>query len=455
MIYGEGVPEGQSVSLVAFDGELETFADRTNDRSEVLEALEELGYVTARGPQQTITFTGELIETEVSGVRDQAFYERRQRHREFIADLEKKVLRVGDAISATMSRYATADGRRVLVVFTPGYPRIAWAPAYAAVDYVNVAVEYPVHDLWRNVALEASDLGFTLFAVDSSGVQASFGSDVDIGITDSLDTAFDRAAIVRPEDTEIIELQGGGESDFAFDAGGGTQDLGSWLQQTRKSMLVLAAEATGGEAIFAGADVGRSLAIINDTVSHHYSVAYAADHMGDGKAHAIEVEVKGHPEYRVVHRTGYIDQPVAVRSGRRMRSAMLFGNDANPLGIRVEIGEASSRFRIGAAGSKRVRIPIHVKIPFGRIEMIQRGDIHWAKLWITLFNEDSAGNQSALASYEQPVSIDSDRYPEAVARGYFSYHATVETEGGRQRVFVGIQEELNGRISIVPLEFQH
>lgn len=452
--YRGGVPDGQNISLVAYDGALETFADRTDKRDEVLDALDEVGYVTARGNQQTIGFSEQLIDVEVSGERDQAWYERRQRNREFIGELEKKVLRVGDAAVATMSRYAAADGRRVLVVFTPGQPRTDWVPEYSTVDFMNAEVEYPVHDLWHDFALDAADLGFTLFVVDSSGVRVNFGSDVETGITDSLGDAFDKGSVFRAQDAPGVETAVESAADFAFDPGADTQSLGSWLENTRKSMMILASTATGGEALFVG-DVDAAVEKVNRALGHHYSVAYVADHSGDGKAYSVKVKLPNHPHYRLDYRTGYIDQPAAVRSGRRLRSAMLFGADANPLGIRVEIGDADGRFHLGAAGSKRVRIPLHVKIPYGRLEMIQRGDIYWSKVWITLFAEDAAGNQSALASHEQPISIEADRYQQALAKGYFSYHTGIEIEGGEQKVFIGIQEELSGRTSIMPLEFDY
>lgn len=452
--YRNGVPEGQNVSLVVFDGSLDVLVDRSDDRNEILEALEELGYVSTKGNQQAIALTEELIDDEVSGERDQAYYERRQRNREFIAELQKRVLRVGNAVMATMSRYAAVDGRRVLVIFTPGQPWTQWAPEYSAVDYVNAAAEYPVHDLWHELALDAADLGFTLYTVDSSGVRVNFGSDVEIGVTDGLADAFDKGSLFRPQDAPGVESAVGQPSDFAFDPGGETQNLGSWLERTRKSMLILATTATGGSAIFSE-DVGSAVALVNRDLGHYYSLAYVADHSGDGRPHSIEVKIPGQPHARIEYRTGYVDQPAAVRSGRRLRSAMLFGADANPLGVRVEVGDPDSRFRLGAAGSKRVQVPIHLKIPYGRLEMIERGDIYWSKVWITLFAEDAAGNQSTLSSHEQAITVEADRHQEAVAKGYFSYHTSVEIEGGEQRVFIGIQEELSGRTSIMPLAFDH
>ena len=120
--------------------------------------------------------------------------------------------------------------------------------------------------------------------------------------------------------------------------------------------MILASTATGGDALFID-DVGAAVDEVNRTLGHHYSVAYVADHSGDGKAYSIKVRIPDHPHYRVDYRTGYVDQSAAVRSGRRMRSAMLFGADANPLGVRVELGDADSRFRLGAAGSKRITDP--------------------------------------------------------------------------------------------------
>jgi len=452
--YRGGVPDGQNISLVAYDGSLETLADRTDDRDEILDAVDDLAAIKTRGNQQSIGFSEELIDLEVSGERDQAFYERRQRNRQFIDDLEKKVLRVGDAAVATMARYAAADGRRVLVLFTPGQPRTDWVPEYSAVDFVNVAVEYPVHDQWRDLALEAADLGFTLYVVDSSGVRANFGSDVEVGITDSLVDAFDKGSVFTDQDAPAAEGAVANPSDFAFDPGGETQNLGAWLERTRKSTMILASTATGGDALFVD-DPGEAIDEVNLDLGHHYSLAYVADHSGDGKTYSIKVRIPDHPQYRVDFRTGYIDQSAAMRSGRRLRSAMLFGADANPLGVRVELGPADSRFRLGAAGSKRIRIPIQIKIPYARLDMIQRGDLYWSKLFITLFAEDAAGNQSDLSSVEQPISIAADRYREAVAKGYFSYHTKVEIEGGEQRVFVGIQEEMSGRTSILPLTFDN
>ena len=234
--------------------------------------------------------------------------------------------------------------------------------------------------------------------MDSSGVRVNFGSDVEVGITDTLRESFDEGSVFRPTGEPGV-ASAAGDGDFAFDPGGETRNLGSWLEQNRKSTMILASTATGGDALFES-NVGKAVDEVNKALGHHYLLAYVADHAGDGKAYSIKVRIPGHPDYRVDYRTGYVDQSAAVRSGQRMRSAMLFGADANPLGIRVDIGDSESRFRLGAAGSKRIKVPLHVKIPYGRLEMIERGDLYWSKVWISLFAEDAAG---------QPVRVGEPR----------------------------------------------
>jgi len=454
-IYRTGIPDGENVSLVVFDGELETFVNRSDDRYEVMDALDDLRYVEANGIRQRISFTEELTDGPVTGDRDVWYYERRQRNREFVFELEKRVERVGNAMLATMARFASAEGRRVLVSFTPGFPRSNWAPTYFGIDFLNAETPFPTEDLWRQISREAADLGFTLYNVDTFGLSSPLASDVSIGVTNSLaqsDRDADLGVASGPEPVQFLgpdaasdNVADGAPSDIS-------DNLGQWLERTRRNLLISSAKETGGDALFIG-DVAKAVDEIKTGLDHYYSVAYTAEHIGDGKTYEIEVELPNHPKYRLVHRTAYVDQPASTRAARALRSEMLFGGDANPLGVRVEMGEFDSTFRVGAAGSKRVKVPLDVQIPYARLEMIPQGDVYWGKVLITFFSEDSEGNQSELASFEQPITVDADRYEEAVAVGYFSYKTTVLVEGGQQEVFVGVQDTLAGRTSILPQEF--
>lgn len=449
-----GLPPDTTWSVVSYDGSLRTHLDRSRDARRIAQALEEVGDIRARGLEQRVAFTEALATSEPSDERDLEYYERRQRSEEYMIELERRIERVGEAISSSMARYAAADGRRVLVGFTPGHPETAWAPSYSPTEFLNADAVYPGQDLWHKVAVEAADLGFTLYLVDSSGLRASAQSDAEVGVTDELDEGFiDRSLFAADPTTrrQNPDLEQQGLEDRL--AANEIRDVGRWLERTRKAMLITAAESTGGRAFFAGRPEVGVDQVIND-LGHWYSLGYTAPHGGDGREYEIAVEVVGRPELEVQHRRAYVDRPASRREAEGIRSAMLFGADANPIGIRVETGEPDSRFALGRAGSKLVQVPVAVKIPIGGLDLVPRGDVYWNKVLITFFGQDANGNQSELASHEQPITVPADQYHKAVTIGYFTYRITLEIEGGEQQVYVGVKDQVSTKTSYVPIEFE-
>ncbi len=442
--YQTAVPEGEEVSIVAFDGSLTTFTDRSTQRSEILAALEGVAAMRPRGMEHEAAFTQGLADGPVTGTRDRYFYERKQRSEEYVFELERRVGQVAGAISATMARYARAQGRKILVAFTPGHPRTRWAPSYASVDFANDAAQYPTKGLWADLSLEASDLGFTLYAVDSSGLQADT-TESDIG---RANTGTNTTASSGPSSPS--EAPGGLDTDYAFGSDNSQESIGPWMERVRKDLLISAAENTGGEACFASATA--AVETVSKALDHYYSLAYVAGHSGDGERHTIEVTLRKDSPYELQYRRAYMDQTPGERSAARLRSTMLFGGDANPLAVRIELGEPEGRLRIGAAGSKRVRIAVQAKIPIGRLEMVEQGDSFVGRVAVTVFSEDAAGNQSEAVSGVAPIAVPASEISQARARGYFSYVLTVEIEGGRQKLWVGVEDLFSNRISIMPQE---
>jgi VWFA-related protein len=446
--YRTSILDGEEVSIVTFDGSLTTFADRISDRREILAALEGVAEMRPRGMEHEAAFTQGLADGPVTGTRDRYFYERKQRSDEYVFELERRVGQVSGAISATMARYARAEGRKVLVAFTPGHPRTRWAPSYASVDFANNAARYPTKGLWTDLALEASDLGFTLYAVDSSGLQTNATD----GTTES--------DIGRPNTGSDNTTSSGGsnplaapelsDANFAFGSDNSQESIGPWMERVRKDLLISAAEDTGGEAYFANATV--AVEDLSKSLDHFYSLAYVADHSGDGERHTIEVTLRSDSPYELQYRRAYVDQTAGERSATRLRSTMLFGGDANPLAVRIELGEPEGRLRIGAAGSKRVRIAVQAKIPIGRLEMVEQGDTFVGRVAVTVFSEDAGGNQSEAVSGVAPIAVPAAEIGQARARGFFSYVLTVELEGGRQKLWVGVEDLFSNRISIMPQE---
>lgn len=446
--YRGSIPPGEEVSIVAFDGSLTTGVDRSSDRRQVLEALDDIANITPRGMEHEAAFTQGLSDGPVTGTRDRYFYERKQRSEEYVYELERRVGRVAGALSATMARYAHADARKVLVAFTPGHPSTRWAPAYASVDFANDAATYPAKGMWTALAAEASDLGFTLFTVDSSGIRADTPGDSTEPAIDSVDRSpvdTGSAGTTSPDASSALS-----DANYAFGSDNRQESIGPWMERVRKDLLISAAGDTGGQALFA--DPTGAVEDVSAALEHYYSLAYVADHSGDGNPHTIEVKLRKNLPYELQYRRTYVDRTPSDRAATRLRSAMLFGGDANPLAVRVELGEPEGRLKLGAAGSKRVQVQVLVKIPIGRLEMVEQGDSFIGRVAVTVFSEDAAGNQSEPASGIAPIAVPAREISQARARGYFSYDLTVELEGGRQKLWVGVEDLLSNRTSIMPQE---
>lgn len=453
--YSKGVEGAEEISVVSFDGTLRTHLDRSRDRRRILRSLDEVGEIRSRGLDQSVAFTSGLSNSPVSGERDLDYYERRHRNREYMVELERRVTRVGDAIAHTMARFHSTDGRKALVVFSPGQPETSWSPSYSPVDFLNAEVTYPVQDLWRDVALQASDLGFTLYVIDTKAMKTSSAQDATVGLDREVLDSMNGTVIGNRQNAPSEEITDGATTAPGdLDAiGAAPQNLGQWLERTRKHLLRSAADLTGGHAYFA-TDAEKAILKVEKELGHWYSLAYVVEHEGDNREYAIKVTLPNHPKYEVVHRMSYLDRPISDREAGDVRSAMLFGGDANPLGVRVETDAHDSRFRLGAVGSKRVQVPFVIKIPIGRLDMIPRGDVYWGKVLITLFGTDQHGNQSRLASQEQPITVSTDQFHNAAMRGFFSYKVTVEVEGGKQTIYIGVKDQISGKLSVVPQEFE-
>jgi hypothetical protein len=201
-------------------------------------------------------------------------------------------------------------------------------------------------------------------------------------------------------------------------------------------------------------DVERAVSTIRTSLDHYYSLAYAVDHADDGRTHEIQVRLPNHPSLEVHYRRAYQDQLASAAQAQRLRSAMLFGAEQNPLGVRVEVGKASKVPGFGRSG--RVRVPLDVQIPYSLLHLVDRGDVHWGKVMVTFFNQGETESDSKLWSTEQPIMVPEKRYRAAVAQaGYFSYKATLEIERGPQRLYVGVHDLVSGKTSLLPQSFEY
>ncbi len=428
-----GLPAGVRVSLVAYDGRLHLLAERTRDPGELANALVALGDVAPAVLEGAVAMAPAPSDGPVSGQDRLEESQRRQRSREFLDQLEARVQRVGAALSATMARFGAGDSRLVMVVFTPGVPRTTWNPVYSPTTYVGNGRQ-PLADLWNRVALEAADLGFSLFLCDLSGPRLDDDSEAS-GSAGASDAMLRVRGGLVPRGENVSDASRMARVDRPEEA------LVEWLARARRGLLLATAELTGGTALF-DSRADRSLARVATAVTSGYSLGFTPGHSGDGRTHTLEVRVRDRPDLRVSHRAAYVDRPESVRQTQRLRADALFGADRNPLDVEVVPGRGSVR-------RGRLQVPVEIRIPYARLALIDRGDLYWGKVLISVFNRDDAGGGPRTWSQEQPITLPTERYARAIRDGFFSFKFTLEVERGQELSF-GVQDLVGGDSSLIP-----
>jgi len=336
---------------------------------------------------------------------------------EYWNQMRNIVGRVESAFSATLDRFAVAQGaRKVVVLVSPGFPRAENVPVYLVRDLFRGLDTTDVRNtgLFDHAAQLASELEYTLYTLDPSGSTMA-----------------------------QIDAPNRAQSTFA-DVSGAM----FWRESDRKDNLIKAAQLTGGEAMFT-TNGGAALADVERLTSSYYSLAFQPDHVGDGKEHELKVEVIDHPDYQLTYRKSYVDRPFEQREAERTRATLLTGETENSLGVELVLDKPTSKFRWGAEGMHVYRFAAELRIPYARLTMLPRGSVAWGQVRVVIMATDPKGNQSELTHQKVPIEVPAEKLDEAKQRGYYAYRFTLEIEGGARSLRVAVDDVLAHTTSAV------
>ncbi|MGC8917116.1 MAG: VWA domain-containing protein [Thermoanaerobaculum sp.] len=414
--FAAGLPPGQEVAVLSFDGQLRVHTEPTASSERVLRALKEVSRLSATGLQRQIRLSSFDVRDVPARETWSTYQYRRAQNQEYWFEMRQMVSRVERAFSAAIQRYAKTPARKIAVLVSPGFPRAENVPIYRDYDFwLDTPPEYRHAGLLGKTALLAAEAEYTLYTLDPSGTQL---------------TTADASQRSSP-------LDSGDVGNAAF-----------WREADRKDTLIQAARLTGGEAIFS-TDAGAAFADVERITGTYYSLAFQPPHAGDGKRHTIKVEVVGHPEYQLTYRREYVDRPVTERDADRIRAGLLLGEQSNDLGLLLVLDKPTSKFRMGAKGMKVYRMGAELRIPYANVTLIPRGNTYWGQVQVVILVVDKAGNQSELAHQLVPLELPADKVEDARRRGYFAYRFTLELEGGAQSLRVAVEDTLAKATSTV------
>jgi VWFA-related protein len=226
----------------------------------------------------------------------------------------------------------------------------------------------------------------------------------------------------------------------------GSFELEQQIRADRQDSLTSLARDTGGRAALNGADLRHDLDEIAADLDGSYSLGFMPSHAGDGKIHALRVEVK-RPSLRVSSRASYRDRTPIERLEGQVEAALIHGYGDNPLTASLKLGMATP------SEHGRVLVPVQVRVPFGKLAFIPQGDGRHGRVSIFAGNMDDHGGMSSIQRLQVPLRI-----PEADAKRVLAstlgYDVKLLLAPGRQRIAFAVRDDVARVSSCVTQEVE-
>jgi hypothetical protein len=219
--------------------------------------------------------------------------------------------------------------------------------------------------------------------------------------------------------------------------------------KNREDSLVYMARETGGRAVLNAADFRDDFDRIAADLRTHYSLGFSPDHRGDGRIHRLKVQLVGDDGFRVRHRLSYLDKPPEQRMAERVQGVAQFGDPgaagvavggANPLGIRIETGEAAP---LPGGGHQ---VPLRLWVPVEKLTLVPGDGALRGRLRVMLAVADARGNLGPVR--QKLVEVELPRTGEGEApRREKLVEVALDLEGELHVIALGVQDELGGEVS--------
>lgn len=231
-------------------------------------------------------------------------------------------------------------------------------------------------------------------------------------------------------------------SSLSAERAGGTStlDIDLTYQMNRQESLLMLADDTGGLATISTNNFEGALAKMADDFGSYYSLGYSPAHSGDGRFHRIEVQVK-QPGLKVRHRDGYRDKSRSTRIREGTLASLIHDTEVNPLKIEVKLLDP-------VVDGRTLLLPIEVHVPIGEMALLPAQGIHRGKLLVSLAVLDDEGETSPVQMVPVPLEIPATELETALTKNYV-YSAALQIRPGRQKVAVGVFDEVGARQSYV------
>lgn len=413
-LYDSLGPEDRAM-VVTFDRALEVRVPFTSDQQQLVAAVEglaaESGFSTVRRREQAEV----LQRIDKSESRSQALLLAR-----LYADALRNEVDVSvRALERLVESLAGLPGRKALLHVSSGIPILAGEEMFQVVgrkfDMSEAYAEIPRHDTsraWHRVERMANAHRVVFYTLDAGGLRGMqfAGAEYEGLTTPHLRRTMDS---VVPENLQA-------------------------------SLRLMAAE-TGGLAILNQNDVRPALDAVRADFGSFYSLGIRASDVESARHHEIAVEL-AEPRRGVTvrHRGAYRSKSQQTLMRERLRSALSYEHDANPLGVVARWGRPEPQGERGLW-----LVPVRLEVPLRDLVLLPiPGGRH--ELRLELYAGAAAGGDEISEIDVVPLGLRvADEHVEAARREAFVHTHRLMLHRGRHKVGLAVLDQVGREWSVV------
>lgn len=211
-----------------------------------------------------------------------------------------------------------------------------------------------------------------------------------------------------------------------------------------QASLMMIADGTGGLASVDAATTPM-LDRMREDFETFYSLGYIPQTGRDGRRRKVDVKMRDR-SLVVRHREAHRERTMPERMTSRTMSALLLGEEDNPLEVALELGKEKKNDK------GQYEVEVLVKFPLANLVLVPQDSFHEGKLSLFVGARDSHGRSSPIQQIAVPIRVPNDQLLTALGQ-VGAYRMTMLLRPEPHTVAVAVRDELGNADSTARADY--
>jgi VWFA-related protein len=406
---------GDEAMIATWNRSMKVRLPFTSDPKQIQQQLDIIAGESAMGLQNISERRS--VESQIREARD--YTSAVSAARQYAQSVEHDLRQTVSALNGLLGTLAGVEGKKILVLTSEGLPIQPGKEMFFFIDELKAEKQwssgssliegmgFESSNLIQSIARTANANGITVYALHAGGLAASNEGS---------------AENARPISSNVSQAAVSNSTDS----------------------LHLIADLTGGLATVGTNNFSNAFAKINRDLDSYYSIGYRSGTERVDRQRSVEVRPKNR-NHVVRSRRSFVEKSIPSEMTDRVIANLFYDSRANDMKISV-ITRQPVQIDDG-----RFRVPVEVIIPMESLTLLPQGDGHRGAFTVFVVVADKNGDMSDVAQRNQAVTVPLEDIGK-IGGKHFTYSVDLVMERGRNKISVGVVDEVSNSTGFSKLE---